>query len=53
MMVREVEEIRNYIFQRVVGWLTLLKSMFSSLPSDYLSLFTIPTSVANRIEKLQ
>ena len=53
MMVGEVEEIRDYIFRRVVGWLTLLKSIFSSLPTNYLSLFTIPTSVANRIEKLQ
>lgn len=35
------------------GNLTLLKSMLSSLPAYYLSLFTIPTSVANRFEKLQ
>ena len=35
------------------GWLTLLKSTLLSLPTYYLSLFTIPTSVANRIEKLQ
>ena len=31
----------------------LLKSTLSSLLSYYLSLFTIPTSVANRLEKLQ
>ena len=35
------------------GRLTLLKSMLSSFPTYYLSLFTIPTHVANRIEKLQ
>ena len=31
----------------------LLKSTLSSLPTYFLSLFTIPTYVANRIEKLQ
>ena len=35
------------------GRLTLLKSMLPSIPTYYLSLFTIPTRVANRIEKLQ
>ena len=35
------------------GKLTLLKSTLSSLPTYYLSLFTIPTHVANKIEKLQ
>ena len=35
------------------GRLTLLKSMLSSLPTYFLSLFTIPVSVAHRIEKLQ
>ena len=35
------------------GRLTLLKSTLSSLPTYYLSLFTIPVSVANRIEKIQ
>ena len=35
------------------GRLTLLKSTLSSLPTYYLSLFTIPISVANRIEKIQ
>ena len=49
--------------QRLAGWkklylskggrLTLLKSTLSSLPTYYLSLFTILTSVANRIEKMQ
>lgn len=35
------------------GQLTLLKSTLSSLPTHFLSLFTIPTSVAKRIERLQ
>jgi hypothetical protein len=35
------------------GRLTLLKSTLSSLPTYFLSLFTIPVSVAQRIEKLQ
>ena len=35
------------------GRLTLLKSTLSSLPTYFLSLFTIPKSVANRLEKLQ
>ena len=33
--------------------MTLLKSMLSSLPTYYLSLFTIPSHVANKIEKIQ
>ena len=49
--------------RRLTGWrklylskggrLTLLKSTLSSLPTYFLSLFTIPVSVAHRIEKLQ
>ena len=49
--------------RKLVGWqnlylskggrLTLLKSTLSSLPTYYLSLFTIPVSIANRIENLQ
>ena len=35
------------------GRLTLLKSILSSLPTYYLSLFTIPVNVANRIERIQ
>ena len=34
------------------GRLTLLKSTLSSLPTYFLSLFTIPTHVANKIKKL-
>ena len=35
------------------GRLTLLKSTISSLPTYFLSLFTIPKHVAERIERLQ
>ena len=35
------------------GRVTLLKSTLSSLPTYYLSLFTIPSHVANEIEKMQ
>ena len=35
------------------GRLMLLKSTLSSLPIYFLSLFTLPTYVANKIEKLQ
>ena len=35
------------------GRLTLLKSTLSSLPTYYLSLFTISISVANRMERIQ
>ena len=35
------------------GRLTLLKSTLSSLLTYYLSLFTIPTHVANKIKRLQ
>ena len=35
------------------GHLMLLKSTLSSLPTYFLLLFTIPTHVANKIEKLQ
>ena len=35
------------------GRLMLLKSTLSSLPTYFLSLFTIPTHVANKIEKMQ
>jgi hypothetical protein len=36
-----------------VGWLTLLKSTLSNLPTYYLSLFPIPVGVTNRLDKLQ
>ena len=49
--------------RRLVGWkrlylskrgrVILIKSTLSNLPTYFLSLFPIPTSVANRIEKLQ
>ena len=35
------------------GWLVLLKSTLSSLPTYFFSLFIIPTHVTNKIEKLQ
>ena len=35
------------------GRLTLLKSTLSNLPTYYLSLFTIPSHVANKLEKIQ
>ena len=35
------------------GRLTLLKSTLSSLPTYYLSLFTIPIFVANMLEKIR
>jgi hypothetical protein len=63
----ESKNIWNYIVEKMkrklAGWkslylskgdrLTLLKSTLSSLLTYYLSLFTIPASVANRIEKIQ
>ena len=41
------------LYLSIGGRLTLLKSTLSSLPTFYLSLFTIPVSVAVQIEKLQ
>ena len=59
--------IWNPILERVekklVGWkwfylskgdgLTLLKSTLSSLPTYYLSLFTIPQHIAGKLERIQ
>ena len=49
--------------RRLVGWkrlylstggkVTLIKSTLSNLPIYFLSLFSIPVEVANRIEQLQ
>jgi hypothetical protein len=49
--------------RRLAGWkklylskggrLTLIKSTLSNIPTYYLSLFPVPMSVANRIEKIQ
>jgi hypothetical protein len=61
------KEIWNPILEkmerRLAGWkrsylskggrLTLIKSTLSSLPTYFLSLFPVPSSVAHRIEKLQ
>lgn len=43
-------EGRYFFYLSKGGRLTLLKSTLSSLPRYYSSLFTIPTSVVNRIE---
>ena len=40
----------NYLSEG--GRLTLLKSTLSSLPTYYLSSFTIPKSVADRLERI-
>lgn len=42
-----------FIFRREGGRITLIKSMLSSLPTYFLSLFPIPMVAANRLEKLQ
>ena len=46
-------EGRCFLYLSNGGSLMLLKSTLSSFPRYYSSLFTIPTSVANRIERLQ
>ncbi len=44
---------RKKLYLSKWGRLTLLKSTLSSLPTHFLSLFTIFVSVARRIEQLQ
>jgi len=43
----------NRLYLSKVDRLTLIKSTLSNLSTYYLSLFPIPISVANRLEKLQ
>ena len=51
-MERKLAGWQNLYLSKGV-WLTLLKSTLSSLPTYFLSLFTIPVSVGNRIKQLQ
>jgi hypothetical protein len=56
-------EVTEKMERRLAGWkklylskggrVTLIKSTLSNLPTYYLSLFPVPVSVANRIEKIQ
>jgi hypothetical protein len=56
-------EVTEQMERRLAGWkklclskggrVTLIKSTLSNLPTYYLSLFPVPVSVANRIEKIQ
>jgi hypothetical protein len=56
-------EVIEKMERRLAGWkklylskggrVTLIKSTLSNLPTYYLSLFPVPVSVANRIEKIQ
>ena len=58
-----MESILEKMERKLAGWkrlylskggkATLIKSTLSNLPTYFLSLFPIPASVANRIEKLQ
>jgi hypothetical protein len=40
-----------YLFKG--GRITLIKSTLAHMPTYYMSLFPIPTSVSNRLEKIQ
>ena len=42
----------NHLYLSKGGRLTLLKSIFSSLPTYYLSLFTILVAMADRLERV-
>ena len=44
---------RKRLYLSKGGRLTLLKSTLSSLPTYYLSLFTIPQHIADRLERIQ
>ena len=44
---------RKRLYLSKGGKLTLLKSTLSSLPTYYLSLFTIPQHIADRLERIQ
>lgn len=43
----------NKLYLSKGGQLTLIKSTLSNIPTYYLSLFSIPLSVAQRLERLQ
>ena len=43
----------EHLYLSKEGRVTLIKSTLSNLPTYFLSLFPIPASVANRIERLQ
>ena len=48
-----MEKLEKYLYLSKGGRLTLLKSTLSSLPTYYLSLFTIPLAVADKLERIQ
>ena len=48
---KEIGRLEALVF--IEGRVTLIQSILSNLPTYFLSLFPIPASVANRIEKLQ
>jgi hypothetical protein len=55
-LIKKIERLlarlkKLYISKR--GRVTLIKCTLSSLPTYFMSLFTFPVGVANRLEKLQ